>query len=217
MPVSYPYPLSFLSDVLPVLSVVWDIRRNDQLSGSGDGRVWQAELAPPLWTATIMLAIQTNADAEEIAAKIRKLHGSQEAFFLVNPASPFPKADPEGLLLGGAVVQVNSISAGRDAISLKGLPAGYKLRPSDKMAIPYGSSPTRYAFLEVSEPVTASGSGIAATFSVFPHVPTGVAVNDAVTLAKPYAKMILMPGSHQPGTAGLVVTEGAGFQAVQKK
>ena len=82
MAVSYPYSLPAFADLLKISSIVWDIQRNDELSGSGDGRVWQAELAPPLWTGTVTLADMYNAEAKQIAARIRKLHGAQAGFHL---------------------------------------------------------------------------------------------------------------------------------------
>lgn len=80
-------PLSYLSDKLCIETVVWDIQRNDELSGSGDGRVWQAELAPPLWTAEITVNPNYHKDIKKIAALIRGLKGSKESFMLSDPLS----------------------------------------------------------------------------------------------------------------------------------
>jgi len=99
MAVTYPYPLAYLNDRLRIAEVDWTIQRNDELSGGGDGRVWQAELADPLWTADIRLATSYLDDAEELAAIIRKLHGAQESFFLCHPYRRYPRADPAGAVL----------------------------------------------------------------------------------------------------------------------
>ena len=53
MAITHPYALSVLADRLDIESETWDIKRNDELSRTGDGRVWQAELAPSLWAATL--------------------------------------------------------------------------------------------------------------------------------------------------------------------
>src|SRR4051812_13620834 len=110
MTVTYPYPLPFLADLLSIESVTWDIQRNDELSGSGDGRVWQAELAPPLWTGNVSLNIGYHNDLKQIAAKIRKLHGAQNSFFLCDPLSEYPQLDPDGSILGASVVRVGAIA-----------------------------------------------------------------------------------------------------------
>jgi len=166
MAVSYPYSLPAFADLLKISSIVWDIQRNDELSGSGDGRVWQAELAPPLWTGTVTLSDMYNAEAKQIAARIRKLHGAQEALFLYDPLSKYPQADPDGTKLGAASVSVAAFGADNASLSLKGLPAGYRLTVGDKMQVGYGG---RYAFLEISETVDASGQGITPVFGVFPQ------------------------------------------------
>lgn len=217
MTVSYPYSLASFADRLRISTVVWDVQRNDELSGLGSGQIIAAELAPPLWIGTVTMMMLTNDAAKQIAALVRKLHGSQEAFFLYDPISKYPQADRDGSMLGGNVVQVASIGGNRDAFSLKGLPAGYILLPGDKVQITYGTSPTRYAFLEVSEDAVANGSGITPQFGVFPHIPTGISVDAIAVLAKPACRCIIVPGSHNPGTARKTQTEGAGFKVIQKK
>lgn len=217
MTVSYPYSLAYFADQLRITSVIWDVQRNDELSGTGDGRVWQAELAAPLWMGTVSLITMENDVAKQIAAKIRKLHGAQEAFFLWDPLSKYPQSDPTGSIIGTRVITVNSVSADLDGLSLKGLPAGYQLTAGDKMQIAYGANPVRYAFLEVSENAVASGAGVTPVFGVFPHVSSAIAVNTQVVLAKPACKCIIMPGSHNPGTATKMHTDGAGFKVIQKK
>lgn len=217
MTIVYPYSLAAFADKLRITSVIWSIQRNDELSGSGDGRVWQAELAPPLWVADVTLMAQRNDDAKQVAALIRKLHGAQEAFMLYDPISQYPQADKKGLVLGSSVVTIGAIAGSRRSLSLGGLPAGYVLTLGDKMQIAYGSDPTRFAFLEVSETITANGSGVTGQIEVFPHIPTGVAAGQGVTLKQPACKVIIQPGSHNPGTAQNVMTEGATFKVMQKK
>ena len=214
MAVSYPYSLPAFADLLKISSIVWDIQRNDELSGSGDGRVWQAELAPPLWTGTVTLSDMYNAEAKQIAARIRKLHGAQEALFLYDPLSKYPQADPDGTKLGSASVSVVALGADNASLSLQGLPAGYRLTVGDKIQVGYGG---RYAFLEVSETASADGQGITPVFGVFPHLPAGFTAGLGVILLLPACKCLIMPGSHNPGTASGPITSGATFKVIQKK
>lgn len=217
MTVTYPYALADFADRLRITSVVWDVQRNDEFSGTGDGRVWQAELAAPLWIGTVSLITMENDVAKQIAAKIRKLHGAQEAFFLCDPLSKYPQSDPDGSIIGARAISVNAVSADLDGLSLKGLPAGYQLTTGDKMQIVYGANPVRNAFLEVSEDATADAFGVTPVFGIFPHVSSAIAANMAVILVKPACKCIVMPGSHNPGTATKMHTDGAGFKVIQKK
>lgn len=215
MAITYPYSIEYLADTLTITDVVWDIQRNDELSGTGDGRVWQSELAPPLWTANITLAPAYHEQAKPIAAKIRKLNGSQEAFYLYDPTSKYPFLDPDGTILGSSNVTVSTISAGRNAFSLSGLPAGYQLSIGDRMQIDYGTG--RTAYLEVSEPVTAASNGTTPVFEVFPYIPVGIQGNASVNFKKPACKMIIFPGGHNIGSSMYRITTGASFKAIQKK
>jgi hypothetical protein len=215
--VSYPYALTEFADVLPIANVRWDIQRNDEMSGAGDGSVWQAELSSPLWIATVALTTMKNGLAKQVAAKIRKLHGAQEAFRLYDPSSLLPQLDPRGSIIGDRAVEVASISGDRASVSFAGFPAGYRLLPGDKFSFSYGSNPTRVGFFEISEAVVASSGGTTGNVSVFPHLPSGVSAGVVVRIKYPYCEMKILPGSHDPGSSDLLFTTGAGFKAIQKR
>jgi hypothetical protein len=208
-------PLASLNDILPIEQVVWDIKRSDEISGDGDSRVWQAELADPLWTGEILLAEGESADLKRVAAIIRRLNGAQDSFFLCDPLSRYPFADPDGVILGASVVQIASIGLDNRSLALKGLPAAYKLTTGDKGQATFATS--RNFFFEVSEDVTANGSGVTPQFDIFPHCPPGLAVNDLVILAKPACRVFIMPGTHNPGTARNTRTSGASFTVMERR
>lgn len=216
--IAYPYSLAFLADILPVSAVTWNIKRGDVLSGQGSGRIWQTQLRPPLWTATIEFddAVFVR-EGERIAARIRKLHGAQEAFFLYNPALLYPASDPRGTKLGASAVSIASVGADRASISVSGLPANYVLTDGDKFAFSYGASPTRYAFHELSEPVQANAQGVTPVFGVFPHLPIGVGAGTALNFAKPACLMFIKPESHNPGRAFRSLQGGGGFEVIQRR
>jgi hypothetical protein len=208
-------PLSSINDILRIREVDWDINRNDEMSGGGDGRFWPAELADPLWTGRVTLAPGYHADLKRVAAKIRRLNGAQDAFFLCDPLSRYPFADPDGAILGASVVQIASIGLDNRSLALKGLPAAYKLTTGDKGQVTFATS--RNFFFEVSEDVMANGSGVTPQFDIFPHCPPGLAVNDLVILAKPACRVFIMPGTHNPGTASGFVTDGASFTVMERR
>lgn len=217
MAMTFPLDLPSLADKLSIASVKWDVMRFDQYSGIGSGHDLQAELAAPKWIADIELSPGYSDGLKQIAAITRKLHGSQNAFMLFDPLSQFPQADPDGSVLAASTVQVYTVGTDRQSLRLKGLPAGYVLTISDKAQIVYSSDPTRNFFLEISETVTASGAGITPSFEIYPHIPVGIAIDDVVILKKPACKMIMLPGSSNPGTARNIITEGASFRAIEKK
>jgi hypothetical protein len=211
------YALSYLNDRLKIAAVTWDVKRTDELSGTGDGRIWQSELAPPLWTAQVDLQVGWTHELKQIAALIRSLRGAQEPFLLCDPTSKFPNADPSGLKLGGADPYVATAGVDRSLITLAGLPANYRLTIGDKFELSYGASPVRYGFYEISQDVTSSGSGVTPQFKIFPELPNSVPINTYVKLIRPACRCIIIPGSHNPGSASPGKTEGATFKVIQKK
>lgn len=207
-------PLSYLSDRFRWLPFKWDIQRNDEYSGTGDGRVWQAKLAPELWRATVAHAQLLNTAAEELDGAIRALRGAEVPFMMASPLFCAPKSDPTGVGLGGASVKLLSISAARAAVALAGLPAGYKLTTGDKFSFAYGE---RLYFGEVSEIAVAASSGNTPQFAIFPNLPAGAAAGVAVTLIKPPCKVVIVPGSYKVGEISGRFTRGGSFQIIQKK
>jgi hypothetical protein len=189
MALSYPYALTVLADILPISDLVWDDQRNDEMSGSGDGRVWQSEQARPLWKADVSLKPMPLAEAKRINALLRKLHGAQESFWLYDPTSIYPQLDPDGSVFGASIAQVHSVASNRGRLRIKGLPSTYPLKTGGKGQITYGS-PARSFFFEFSEDTTAV-AGTTPEVEVFPHVPTGVVADDAVTLIRPACKMFI--------------------------
>lgn len=207
-------PLSYLSDRFRWLPFKWDIQRNDEYSGTGDGRVWQAKLAPELWRATVVHAQLLNTVAEELDGAIRALRGAEVPFMMASPLFCAPKSDPTGVGLGGANVTLLSISAARAAVVLAGLPAGYKLTTGDKFSFAYGE---RFYFGEFSETAVAALDGTTAQIAVFPNLPAGAAAGVAVTLIKPPCKVVIVPGSYKVGEISGRFTRGGSFQIIQKK
>lgn len=212
---AYPLALPVLADRLPIQSAVFTDHRNDELSGSADARVWQAEMADPLWTADVVIDTVYHDEATQIAATIRKLYGAQEAFWLYDIVKQYPKSDPTGAILGASVVRVNTIGGDNKSMRFSGLPAGYALTLGDKFQINFVGG--RSYFGEVSETIASDGGGITPAFEVYPHLPSGLAANDVVTLIRPACKMFIMPKSFRPGAQEGMFHRGMGFTAMQRK
>lgn len=210
-------PLNYLSDLLCIESVTWDVQRNDELSGSGDGRVWQAELAPPLWIADIAVNINYHDQIKQLAARIRALHGSKEPFFINDPLSIYPFYDKTGALIGSNSITISSINAQRNLVSFAGFPAGYKLTFGDKFQVNYGTTTVRHAFIEIAGNYTANASGNISNVSIFPELPVGINTSAVAQFVKPACQMIIMPQTFNAGRASSLFTNGLTFKAIQKK
>lgn len=210
-------PLSFLSDILCIESVVWDIQRNDELSGTGDGRIWQAELAPPLWIATINVNVNYHDEIKAIAARIRSLGGAREPFLLSDPLSKAPLFDRDGSIAGSAEPTLESFNNTGYNIAVDGFPAGFKLTWGDKFHIRYGADNDSYSFHEIVGEYTADTTGSFTNVEIFPHIPANITAGMRMYFYKPSAKMIIYPDSFNPGTAAGVFTTGLTFKAIQKR
>lgn len=208
-------PLSYLNDLLCIESVTWDVQRNDELSGTGDGRIWQAELAPPLWTATITINVNYHDEVKRIAARIRGLRGASEPFLLNDPLSKNPQFDKSGSISGTGNKTITRITNGGQTIDLSGFSGEFKLFAGDKFELNYGVN--KYSFHEVSEDYTALSTGEFGNVNIFPALPAGISVGQIAKFYNPACQMVIFPDSFNPGSAASVHTTGLTFKAIQKK
>lgn len=210
-----PLPLSEIFDHLPISTVEWTIQRQDELSITGAGEVFQANLADVLWSASVTLATGYHNELKQAAALIRSLSGASQSFLICDPTSLWPQADPKGVKLGTANVTVRTIGSSRAVLALSGLPAGYQLTVGDKLHILYGAS-GKYAFHEVSRTVLADASGNA-DVSVFPWLPLDLVAAAPVTLVRASCPVVISKDTHRPGTARRSITENAQFTVIQRR
>lgn len=209
-------PLSYLFDLYKWNPWKWSIKRNDELSGSGDGRFWKAQMAAPLWKAEVSTRRMPNTVSEQLDAALRYLEHTGEPFLMASPVFCFPHADPKGLKLGSAEVTLVAIDPSkRMALNLAGLPVGYRLSRGDKFSIPFGAG--KVYFGEFSETMDAGLDGTLANIPVFPPAPFGLATGVTIDIVKPACPVVTMPES-------IVVSEVVGsgssntsFTIIQKK
>lgn len=205
-------PLSEVFDLLPIARVVWDRQDNNELSGLGDGTMWEAELAPSLWTGDVSFDRGRTAELKEVAALLRWLRATRQPFMLCDPTSLYPAADPAGTILGAANVTLRAITD-RFVAPLQGLPIGYVLTPGDKMQVPYAG---KHGFVEVAKRVVVNGLG-QADVAISPHLPLPIVAGASVILRRPACPVTIVPRSHNPGTARRHLTDGAGFKVMEKR
>ncbi|AZV00288.1 hypothetical protein [Paracoccus kondratievae] len=204
------YPLAFLSDLLEPSNCMFSLRRFDEHSGSGDGRFWTAQMAPPLWEVSLTLRPRPRGKAAEINAKLWALEGTRRAF-LFEDRSYGPAA---GQAAGNGVT-VSSIGTDRVSVALTGLPASYRVTAGDRMSIAFGSG--RQFMAVFAETVTANSSGTTGQIAISPALPFGVSAGAAVVMDRPRLKAIVPPGGYTPFTdypGG--ISQGASITLLQK-
>lgn len=214
MALSFPYSVTAFADVLRMSSVKMRLVGDQQLSGMSTGKIIVADLAPKYWDFEVTLINMENAYASQVQALIEALDEGMNDFELYDPRRAYPAADWGGARLGGATVQINALESNNKELTLKGLPNGYVLSPGDLLHFDFGT-PTKRALHRIVVGGVVPSGGVSPTLEVRPHILPGAAANAAVTLIKPAARVKMIPGSFDPGTARQMMTSGMGFKARQ--
>lgn len=191
MALTFPYPLDFLSDYVRKETVSLSIQRNDEMSGSGDGRYWTAQLSRPLWTASMSLKKASRFLAREIDAKIIALNGSANTLLWADPSyEPMFGTTVE---LAMSSIVVSGIKSDRTAISFSGLPPGFMICTGDRFSVNYSG---RYYYASFSEDAQANASGSTSQVSVFPYVPMGMSAGASCEFIRPVMKCFIPPSGY---------------------
>jgi len=216
MALSFPRPLASFWNTLRMVENPITPEVYQSTSGTRGGEVLTAELAEPKWTMDVALATATNDDADVIKGRISALtmRGSDGTFLARNVKRAGPRADPTGSGMAGHTPTVLGLS-GRRGVRFAGLPDGYVITTGDFFSVAFGSNPVRYAFMQAAESTIASGAGQTAFIDVTPFVKSGVAVGMVVSFVSAPVKMMIRPGSFNPGATGLLHTTGMAFTAIE--
>lgn len=224
MALSFPYALSFLNDLIGQGEVNWGLRRNQEMSGSGDGRFWAAVLSRPLWAVGISLGQTYDARAREIDAKIRALGEGKETFLFEDKSYW-----PAGGIYPGAAATVFAIGVNKDTIRIQGLPAGYKVFPGDRFSAIFAG---RYYFGEFAEgtnsveadldtvraPAAATTSSLTTpSLAITPPLPLSATTGVAVELDRPVLRAQIALGGYKAFSASRMrIRTGATLSLLQK-
>jgi hypothetical protein len=216
---TYPLSLANFYDKIRVAigSPNWELARNDQTSGLGSLDPLNAELASPLWRASIQLPAMPNAEADELITMLEMLCHPGRKFFFCDPKREYPANDPNGDEIFASTVTLYTVASNNRQIRLAGLPEGFKLSIRDMLAFEYGPvGQKRHALHRVTESVIAAMDSTTPSFEVFPHIRAGALAGDPVKLIKPAMLASIIPGTFDPGTADTVNTVGISFDIIQR-
>lgn len=212
MAISFPLARGDFADLLPIAGFKWVLEEYVEVSGTAQGEVITNEIAPRKWRAELELAPMPLAQAADLQALVEAI-GPSGTFMLHNALRPAPRRDPTGAGVAGASPALNTLGGNNRSLRVGGLPAGYVLSRGDMLAFDYGGG--RRALHRVAETVAASGAGLTPLFEVRPFLRPGYATGAAVTLIRAAAKMMVVPGSFDPGTGRPMIQAGMGFQAIE--
>jgi hypothetical protein len=188
-------PTTALMSILPPDGWKFMPDWGDEVAGQRGGQIRVKQLRPDLWAARYESGSLRPEQIRDIKGIIADMGGSRTTFYAWDPGAQYPRSDPGGRGLLGATVQIESINADNQRLGLKGLPRGYVLRKGDLLAFDYGTGPSRALHIVRTDTVIAAATGITPQFHVAPNVRPGASVNATVTLVKPAAEMMILPGT----------------------
>ncbi len=185
------FPLDFLTS-FPGWTTEFQPQWRQEQSRSANGKTYVKDLGSPLWIGTWQSKSLTANELDEWRARLDALENGAATFVAYPLSRCYPIAYPNGSWpTGGAfsgVCQLNSMSGGR-IVSLKGLPATYKVSVGDLIQI--GTADLH----RVMEVAMASGGGVTGQFEVRPYLWPTALVNASVRLVRPSCVMNIVPDS----------------------
>lgn len=188
-------PTTALMSILPPAGWKFMPDWGDEAAGQRGGQIRVKQLRPDLWAGRYESGNVRPMLMREIKGIIAEMGGSRATFYAGDPGALYPRLDPGGAGLRGAVVQIESLNADNQRLGLKGLPRGYAIARGDYLSFDYGTGPSRALHMVRTDMTIAAVTGITPQFFVSPNIRTGASVNAAVTLIKPAAEMMIVPGS----------------------
>lgn len=207
-------PTTDLMSALVVSSATFTLAQRKEFSRQAGGSPREADLGPPIWTAKIGVGPMPNDDAEAAAALIDKMQCDSDTFYVWNPRRQYPRMDPDGSILGSNTVTIYALDADTRYLRLAGLPVGYKISIGDFLSWDQGSSPVHRCLHRFVGAATADSNGRIPLTAVVPHIKAGASTGLTVSLKRPAAEMMILPGSYDFPSSGATASS-ISFTAIQ--
>lgn len=186
---------------------VFEPQRVDYETATSGGRSYGVAAGLPRWRAEWTLAnALTDVQSDEWRAFVASLKGAGREFYGRDVERPYPRAYRTGFggltRAGGGTFDGTATSwsqtiasDGQCLLTLNGLPASFQISMGDYVAFRWTtSSQPRRALVRALEAGTANGSGVLASLSVEPAIPSVVPGGAVAFLDNPECVMRLVTG-----------------------
>jgi len=190
-------PTTDLMEALFIDSVSFMPLWRQELSRQAGGTPRVADLGPEVWLAKLGSSVMRDREALKAEAFVNKQRGSLDTFYVWNPKAQYPQADPAGTVLGASTVRIYELGGDSKSLRLNGLPAGYAITIGDFMAFDHGSAPVHRCLHQFVASTVADSGGITPLVEVAPHIRVGATTGLVVSLKRPAAEMMIVPGSYE--------------------
>ena len=211
MALTFPLSLADFFDQVRFTALEFQLSDALEISETGAGEILTARNGQRLWGGTVSIVQNRYRDQEVIQSKLDVLRNSGASFLIGDRFAQYPKADPDGSILGATAVTVHSIEANNRELKLQGAPDGYTVSAGDHISITYGSSPVKYAYFRVvtgssfSDATSPTRTGL---IEVQPFISSSISAGASVQLVKPCLKAVYVPGSITGGSRSSLNIEG---------
>lgn len=190
-------PFDILAD-WPGWTTEFDLLWRKETSRQANGVSRVKDFGTPLWQLTAFTNSLSRQDLDIWRARLNALDGGEQTFKGYPMSRCFPIAYPRGswptgAAFSGETATIHTIGVDNKSLRIDNLPAAYRVSLGDCVQITAGSG--KIYLLQVMETVTASGGGLTPAFEVRPHLPVGIAVDNLVSVKRPYCPMTIIPGS----------------------
>lgn len=207
------YPMDLLAN-WPGWCTDFDLLYRQEQSRQANGVTKVKDFGSPLWRASYATRSLSPNELDEWRARLAALENGLQQFRGVPLSRCYPIAYPRGTWPTGSAFNgsaaLASIGVNRKSVSIKNLPSGFAFRTGDMIQIGRNLH-------SVQEPAAASSGGITGGFEIRPYLWPETAVNDVVSVMRPFCLMTVVPGSIT-STADLQTGRGSvSFQAVESR
>lgn len=186
-------PFNILAD-WPGWVTVFEPGYRQEQSRTAGGRTYVKDMGSSLWRMTAQSRPLKPNVLDLWRARLNSLENGLATFvgFKVSRSYPilYPNGSwPTGSSFSGTSAAVHTIGSNSKSLRLKQLPAQFKLSVGDMIQV--GAANLH----EVMESAIADGSGTTSLFEVRPHLWSGTAINNVVSVKRPHCVMAIVPGS----------------------
>ena len=182
MALTYPLSVASFIKALPVSKITFHPTSNVSMGTTGAGEILTVGNGERLWEGRIMCDMDRWANYEADMALIREMEEVGGTFLMT----------PLHMERTGAAGATLSTVNGRQ-VRFSGAGAGRVLKAGEYFSFAYGGG--RYSLHQLSETVTADGTGLTPLGQVVPPVPASISTPQAVQFAQPVCKAIIRPKS----------------------
>jgi len=199
MALTYPLSVAAFIKALPVSKFTFQPTINTTMGTTGAGEILTVGNGERLWEGVVEVFKSHWAEYEADMALVREMEEVGGTFLM----TPLHMERP-----GAAGATLSTVS-GRQ-VRFSGAGVGRVLTAGSYFSFAYGGG--RYSLHQLSETVTADGTGLTPLGQVVPPVPASVPTPQAVQFALPVCKAIIVPGSVQPPDIRSVFAETFSFR-----